>query len=162
MIISRLFYSYKFYLSRPGTQPTQRQPQLVRTALRNHSDYSAICRKSAHNGYRIGFSMTIDDCILYRWPHILSTDCKKFRSKSFFIFNRLFSYLYFCKVLAGLRPRCFGIGSSFDQLWSVYLQIPYSRLSPRWLFPLRSPAVASRYPFWILFRSFLFGHNNTP
>ena len=41
--------------------------------------------------------------------HILSVYCRKSRSNSTSIFNRLFSYLNSCSVLAGLRLCCFGM-----------------------------------------------------
>ena len=54
-----------------------------------------------------------------------------------YILSRLFSYLYSCNVLAGLRPRCFGRAVSFSLLCIAHLLIPYSRLNARWLSPPR-------------------------
>ena len=92
---------------------------------------SGYLKKLAHDRYRILVPVSIDYCILYLWPHILSTDCRKSRNNSTSILSRLFSYLYSCNVFAGLRPRCFGTVGSLNQLCIAYLLIPYSRLSSR-------------------------------
>ena len=62
-----------------------------------------------HGSYRVFLSVSIDNFVLILWPHILPVSKRKSRNSSFSIFSRLFSYLYSCKVLAGFRPRCFGM-----------------------------------------------------
>lgn len=94
-------------------------------------------KESAHYGYCILISVSENYLILDSGPHILSTHCRKSRSNSFSIFRRLFSYLYSANVLAGLRPRCFGITAPFDQHWIAHRLIPYSLLSAFWLSPAR-------------------------
>lgn len=105
-------------------------------------------KESAHYGYCILISVSENHLILDPGPHILSTHCRKSRSNSFSIFRRLFSYLYSASVLAGLRPRCFGIMDSFNQLWIAHRLIPYSLLIAFWLSPARIlDTTVSRIPW---------------
>lgn len=76
---------------------------------------SGYLKEATHDGYRIFVSVSIDHCIFRLRSHFLSVERRKSRNSSFSIFNRLFSYLYFSRVLAGLRPRVFGETSSFSQ-----------------------------------------------
>lgn len=53
-------------------------------------------KEFAHDGYRVLTPVTIDDCILYLWPHFLSMDCRKSRSNLFSIRNCFSSVSGFC------------------------------------------------------------------
>ena len=79
-----------------------------------HSCYKTIITTSghieeaAHFTNRILILVTIDHHIFYAGSHFLPVSERKSRNNSFSIFRRLFSYLYSCKVFAGLRLRCLG------------------------------------------------------
>ena len=98
---------------------------------------SGHTKEPAHNRDLVLCPVTADNLILKLRPHILSVSERKSRNNSFSILSRLFSYLYSCNVLAGLRPRCFGREGSFSQLCIAHLLIPYSRLNACWLSPPR-------------------------
>ena len=82
---------------------------------RPHSAYIGIVaasrytKKLTHNRDGIFRPVTINNLILEFVPHILSVSERKSRNNSFSIFSLLFSYLYSCSVLAGLRPLNFGM-----------------------------------------------------
>ena len=69
---------------------------------------SGHAKELAHDRDRILFLVTVDNLVLKFRSHILSVSERKSRSNSTSIFSRLFSYLYSCNVLAGLRPLLFG------------------------------------------------------
>ena len=73
---------------------------------------SGYPKELTHYRNRILTAVALDYSVFNEWLHILSVNCIKSRSSSFSIFNRLFSYLYSCKVRAGLRPRTWGIPAS--------------------------------------------------
>lgn len=67
----------------------------LRLALTTHKAVATTpghLKEAAHHGYGIFFPVTVYYCIFYLWPHFLPVDCRKSRSKSFSIFNRLFSF----------------------------------------------------------------------
>ncbi len=74
---------------------------------------SGHTEKLTHNRNGICCPVTVDDLILKSRSHILSVSERKSRSNSFSIFSLLFSYLYSCSVLAGLRPLNFGMLDPF-------------------------------------------------
>ena len=56
--------------------------------------------------------MTVDNCILYLWPHFLSMDCRKSRSSLFSICNLAISCSYSDLLSNGyLRGRPFGFSA---------------------------------------------------
>ena len=65
-------------------------------------------KEPAHLADWIFVFVTIDHHIFYACPHFLSVSERKSRNNSFSIFNRLFSYLYSCSVLAGFLTRSLG------------------------------------------------------
>ena len=77
--------------------------------------------ETAHLTDGILISMTVDHHILNFGLHILSVSERKSRNNSFSIFRRWFSYLYFCKVFAGLRPRC------LERPWIPFCYCPFLR-----------------------------------
>ena len=52
--------------------------------------------------------VAINDLVFDAGLHSFPVSERKSRRSSTSIFSRLFSYLYSCKVFAGLRPRCIG------------------------------------------------------
>ena len=69
-------------------------------------------KELAHDRYRILVPVTINYCIFYLWPHILSVDCRKSRNNLFSIRSRSNSFCASC--LGGwpsLRGRPFALGS---------------------------------------------------
>ena len=103
---------------------------------------SRYSKKFAHDRYWIFCAVTIDDSVFCLCPHFLSVDCRKSRNNAFSIFKRLFSYLYSCNVLAGLRPRCFGmpwicfLRSRISKYLTTFLSLnPKCSAISRWVFP---------------------------
>ena len=95
-----------FYSAADGSLPPSQRPfPVCPTDEQNRSIHS---EKLTHHGYGIFLPVPVDNSVFCPWPHFLSVDCRKSRSNSFSIRNRLFSYLYSDSVFAGLRPRCFG------------------------------------------------------
>ena len=57
---------------------------------------SGYTEKLAHNSYWILTPVTMDDCILYLSPHILSVECRKSRNSLFSIRSRSSSFCISC------------------------------------------------------------------
>ena len=65
--------------------------------------------ETAHLTDTVSRPMAIDYLVFDAGFHSFPVSERKSRRSSTSILSRLFSYLYSCKVLAGLRPLCFGI-----------------------------------------------------
>ena len=95
--------------------------------------------------------MTIDNSILYLWPHILSVDCRKSRNSLFSILNLEISLSYSSVVLNGrVLGRPFGFGGMpaanfFCFRFRRFTQHSICRFStPRWSAISRLVCPASR------------------
>ena len=109
----------------------------------------------AHLADAVPLLMTVDHFVFDAGLHSFPMSERKSRSNSTSIFNRLFSYLYSCKVFAGFLPRCFGIPDSLFQLCIAHRLIPYFKLNALWLLPsLNSVRTFSRIPAGYLFIPF--------
>ena len=98
--------------------------------------------EAAHFADAVLLPVTVYHLVFYAGLHSFPVSERKPRNSSTSIFNRLFSYLYSCKVLAGFRPRCFGMLNSLSFRFSLYNRplmvlnvFPYSRASSRALIP---------------------------
>ena len=124
------------------------QRQIPRRYL--HSLYIPIVaaagdtEETAHLADAIHLPVTVDHLVFDAGLHSFPVSKRKSRNNSTSIFNRLFSCLYSCKVLAGFRPRCFGTLNSLSFRFSLYNKplmvlnvFPYSRASSRALIPPR-------------------------
>ena len=69
---------------------------------------SEHAKEPAYDRERIVFLVEVDNLVLKFRSRILSVSERKSHNNSTSIFNRLFSYLYSCNVLAGLRFLFFG------------------------------------------------------
>ena len=111
--------------------------------------------KAAHFTDAVLLTMTVDYLVFDAGLHSFPVSERKSRSNSTSIFNRLFSYLYSCKVFAGFLPRCFGIPASLFQLCIAHRLIPYFKLNALWLLPsFNSVRTFSRIPAGYFFIPF--------
>ena len=89
--------------------------------------------ESAHDGYRILVSVTIDHCIFYLWPHFLSVERRKSRNSLFSIRSRSTSFCI----------SCFGGCPSFRGRPLAFAGRSSSCILPRRLYRFTHPLICS-------------------